>query len=182
MSAKLLKIIKIELNQDAEAAVALKSPSELGKLPTFYCLLAGVLSMSTRHWARSQFQFLFLFQANYGSHPIQPYRAKANCRAPFNKHSVNLLHLAGSHTAMSRATRRMAHCMPCLRFARPPSPPVASLLGWRSSLAPVVSAYCCAFIVMAMFFVVSFGGIVNAASALLLLLLFCFSFLFFGCL
>lgn len=35
-------------------------------------------------------------------------------------------------------------------------------LCWRSSLAPVVSAYCCAFIVMAMFFVVSFGGIVNA--------------------
>lgn len=28
-------------------------------------------------------------------------RGKANCRAPFNKHSVNLLHLAGSHTAMS---------------------------------------------------------------------------------
>lgn len=59
-------------------------------------------------------------------------------------------------------------CVLCLRSAPsarahlPALAPVASLR-WRSSLAPVVSAYCCAFIVMAMFFVVSFGGIVKAA-------------------
>lgn len=179
MSAKLLKIIKIKLNQDAEAAVALKRSARLGKLPAFYCLLAGVLSMSTRHWARSQFQFLF--QANYGSHSPTALQPKPKPTAV--RHLTNIPLICYTWQAATRpwaephGVWRMAHCMPCLRFA-PLSlslsflSPCGVLASWRSSLAPVVSAYCCAFIVMAMFFVVSFGGIVNAAPSPALILFF----------
>lgn len=167
--------------------------------------------MSTRHCARSQFQFLL--QANYEA--VLPLLLLLSCSSPGYtalvlvakptavRHLTNIPLICYTWQAATRpwaATwQRMALALctcvsvcVCYVSGLPPLlvliflhfPPVASLR-WRSSLAPVVSAYCCAFIVMAMFFVVSFGGIVNAAppplplpsfrQSLLLLLCCCLS-------
>lgn len=129
--------------------------------------------MSTGHCARSQFQFLF--QANYEPRlPLAPGLVLVPTPTGV-RHLTNIPLICYTWQAATRpwaATwQRMAlaNCTfvcVCVCYVSGLSPLLLLILQaslcWRSSLAPVVSAYCCAFIVMAMFFVVSFGGIVNA--------------------